>query len=188
MSFPVEDKSRLTNWPAVVGFVPTNHSDTYPYISTASADLSGKSVLVAGASRGIGRQTALSFARAGASRIAVAARSNLAELEKAIVAAAVDAGRPKPKIVSVQADLTTEAGAAALKSRIDADFGGVLDVLINNAGRCENPHTVHESNVDDVWATWDINSKWPLTMSSPLEETCIRTRIQTSVERLLTPA
>ena len=53
------------------------HNDTYPFIDPANKDLSGRSVLITGASKGIGRSTALSFARAGASNIAIAARSSL---------------------------------------------------------------------------------------------------------------
>lgn len=162
MSIQFLEPSRLTNWPAVQEFVPTRHSDTYPFISTAGGDLGGKSVLVAGASRGIGRQIALSFVRAGCSRIAVAARSSLAELEQDIAAAAAEAGRPRPRVLAVRADLTTEDGVASLASQIDTKFGGELDVLINNAGRCESLLPIPESNVDDYWSTWEVNSTWPL--------------------------
>ena len=156
---PIVEESRSTNWPAVESFVPTRHSDTYPFISTASADLRDKSVLITGASRGIGRQIALSFASAGCSQIAVAARSSLVALEQALVAAAADAGRPRPQILAVQADLATESGAASLAARISVEFGGKLDVLVNNAGRCEAPRPIPESNVDDYWSTWEVNGK-----------------------------
>lgn len=155
-----------TNWPAVKSFVPTHHSETYDFISPAKANLSGKSVLVTGASKGIGRQIALRFARAGCSQIAVAARSSLAALEKDIAAAAEDAGRPKPQVLAVQADLTTEAGAALVASRISAEFGGKLHVLVNNAGRFEPLLPITESNVDDWWSTWEVNSKPPFDLTS----------------------
>lgn len=153
------DSSQLTNWPAIRSFVETYHSETYDLISPAHADLGGKSVLVTGASKGIGRQIALRFARAGCSQIAVAARNSLAEVEHAIVAAAAEAGRPKPQVLVVQADLTTEAGAASVASRINAEFGGKLDILVNNAGRAEPLQPITDSKPDDFWSTWEINSK-----------------------------
>ncbi|KAK7752548.1 hypothetical protein SLS62_005516 [Diatrype stigma] len=155
------DASQLTNWPAIQKFVATYHTDTYDLISPAHVDLSGKSVLVTGASKGIGRQIALRFARAGCSQIAVAARSgsSLAEVEKAIVAAAAEAGRPKPQILAAQADLTVEADVASIASRINAEFGGKLDVLVNNAGRADTFQPITASEPDDFWSAWETNMK-----------------------------
>jgi FlaA1/EpsC-like NDP-sugar epimerase len=61
-------------WLQVRDFV-TNHHDTYPFIDPTKANLSGKSVLITGASKGIGKATAISFAKAGCPKIAIAARS-----------------------------------------------------------------------------------------------------------------
>src|SRR3569833_1178667 len=86
-------KPSPTNWPQVAKFVNT-HNDTYPSISPEKANLSGKSVLITGASKGIGKATACRFAAAGCSRIAIAARSSLSEVEEAIQSAA---GEQKPQ-------------------------------------------------------------------------------------------
>ena len=44
------------------------------------------------------------------------------------------------------------AAAAAETAR---RFGGALDLLVVNAGRCE---TIAERvDVDDIWATWEVN-------------------------------
>lgn len=101
------DPARLTNWPAVRDFVPTAHNDTYPFISTSAADLGGKSVFITGASKGIGKGIALSFARAGCSRIAVAARTGVDELKQQILSAARTAARPEPLVLAIALDVTS---------------------------------------------------------------------------------
>jgi uncharacterized protein len=84
-------------------------------------ELSGRRVLVTGASRGIGECTAHAFAEAGA-RVALVARSHepLAKL------AAELGGDAYPT------DLADPAAIAGLFDRIEAD--GLVDVVVNNAG------------------------------------------------------
>jgi shikimate 5-dehydrogenase len=84
-----------TSWFKARDFV-SNHADTYPYISPLSQNLSGKSVLITGASKGIGRATAISFARAGCSKIALAARSPLSEVAADVLREAELANRAVP--------------------------------------------------------------------------------------------
>ncbi|KAI0404877.1 NAD(P)-binding protein [Xylaria palmicola] len=156
MSF---DPARLTNWPAIRDFVPTAHRDTYLFISPLAADLRDKSVLVTGASRGIGRGIALSFARAGCTRIAVAARTGLDELEAAILSAAREAGRPAPHVLALALDVTSPAGVAAAAAAVADAFDGALDVLISNAGRASALVPLTETDVGDWWGSWELNIK-----------------------------
>lgn len=90
-------------------------------------DLRGRTVLITGASRGIGRRVALRLARDGA-RLAVTARS-VDELAK-LVGEAKAAGAEAEAFV---ADLTDPAGRAKLVADVVVRFGG-LDVLVNAAG------------------------------------------------------
>ncbi|KAI0417932.1 NAD(P)-binding protein [Xylaria grammica] len=151
------DPARLTNWPAVRDFVPTARRDTYAFISPSGADLGGKSVFITGASKGIGKGVALSFARAGCSKIAVAARTGVDELKAQILEAAEAAGRPEPHVLAVALDVTSEAGVTAAASAVADAFGGSLDVLINNAGRVSAMVPLAEGDADDWWATWELN-------------------------------
>jgi NAD(P)-dependent dehydrogenase (short-subunit alcohol dehydrogenase family) len=90
--------------------------------------LDGRTALIVGASRGIGRQAALVCARAGA-RVVLAARST-GDLEK-VAAGALQAGAPEAVVAPT--DATDEAAVEAVVARA-ADLSGRLDVLIHVAG------------------------------------------------------
>lgn len=96
-------------------------------MDSSAGSLRGKRALVTGASRGIGRDIALYFARAGAD-VAIAARSEeaLLELQGEIEAL----GRT---CVAITADVTQEGAAASIVERAERGLGG-LDILVNNAG------------------------------------------------------
>ena len=95
--------------------------------------LEGKTALITGASRGIGRAIALRFAHAGCdlalNYVAEAGRDNAAEAEQ-VAAQARELGR---RAVCLQADVTDfEAVHAMVQEALEA-LGG-LDILVNNAG------------------------------------------------------
>jgi 3-oxoacyl-[acyl-carrier protein] reductase len=89
--------------------------------------LSGKVALVTGASRGIGRAIALSFAAEGCDLL-LTGRDATALEETA--AAARGKGR---KAATVALDLRGEGSAGALTAAVEREFGH-LDILVNNAG------------------------------------------------------
>ena len=92
-----------------------------------SFDLTGKTALVTGASRGIGRAIALGLATAGAD-VALSARDEASLRE---LAGEVEAlGR---KAVVLPADVTDAEACRALGSDAISALGS-LDVLVNNAG------------------------------------------------------
>ena len=95
--------------------------------------LDGRTALVTGASRGIGRQAALTLGAAGAS-VVVAARSkeDLGE----VAAAARRAGAPDAIVVPTDV-LDEEAVQAAVAAAVDST--GRLDVVVNVAGGQGSP-------------------------------------------------
>lgn len=137
-------------------FVSETH-DTYPFIDPSKADMRGKSVLVTGASKGIGLATAASFATAGCSMIALAARSSLADAEAAVKKAAAEAKHPEPKVLSLKLDVTSAESVRAAAEAVEKAFGGQLDALINNAGYLPQWELIAESDPIEWWQTWEVN-------------------------------
>ncbi|KAI0194947.1 NAD(P)-binding protein [Astrocystis sublimbata] len=148
----------MDNVHAVMDFT-TVHHDTYPYISLDKANLSGKSVFVAGASKGIGKETALSLGAAGCSKIAIGARSDISKLADEIKKAATDANRSAPQVVTLSLDVTSEESVKAAADKISQEFGGALDVLVCNAGNLESWLKVAEANPSEWWKTYEVNVK-----------------------------
>jgi NAD(P)-dependent dehydrogenase (short-subunit alcohol dehydrogenase family) len=117
-------------------------------------DLSGRTALVTGGSKGLGRTIALALARAGAD-VALAARTQ-ADLDRAAdeIRALGRAALP------VSADVTDEPSIEAMVGRVLRDFGRI-DILVNNAGVADQ-----RAVVDMDTAYWDrvisINLRGPM--------------------------
>lgn len=138
-------------------FTPTHHHDTYPLISPLQSSLPpGFKVFITGASKGIGRATALAYAKAGASAIGLGARSNLSDVEKEIAKVARDAGRKDvPRILSVNLDVQDQHSVEKAAKEVERQWGSV-DVLVNNAGYLSRFEPIGESDPVEWWKTWEI--------------------------------
>ncbi len=93
------------------------------------SDFKGKTALVTGASRGIGRAVAVTLAKGGAN-VALNYAGNEAAASEAL-ALVQAAGAPKAKLYRF--DVADPAACAGAVEQVIADLGG-LDVLVNNAG------------------------------------------------------
>ena len=107
--------------------------------------MTGRAVLITGASRGIGRATALAFAAQG-DHVAVHSRDSAGR------AAAVLADLPGDGHMTVQADLTDAAEVRRMVDAAAVGLGG-LDVLVNNAGIYVT-HPITEVSYEDWQAAW----------------------------------
>jgi NAD(P)-dependent dehydrogenase (short-subunit alcohol dehydrogenase family) len=99
------------------------------YHERVTIDLTGKSVLVTGASIGIGRETALSFAAAGC-KVALTWFEHRAEAEEA---ARRCLGLGAPDALATPLELGDEGDTGRVVEEVVERFGG-LDILVNNAG------------------------------------------------------
>lgn len=110
-------------------------------------DLTGKTVLITGASRGIGAAAAREFADCGAN-VALVARSEEAVAELA--------GELGPKAVAIPCDVSRYWEMSAAVQAAVTTFG-TLDVLVNNAGVIE-PISHLASSDPEGWAhAVDVN-------------------------------
>lgn len=112
-------------------------------------DLTGKTVLITGASRGIGAEAARVFAEAGAN-VALVARSadSIADL----------AGEIGRRAVAIPCDISRYWEVAQAVDNCVTAFGG-LDILINNAGVIEPIARMDEADPEDWGQVIDINLK-----------------------------
>jgi len=94
----------------------------------AAIDLSGRNVLVTGASRGIGRAIALALAECGAA-VVVNCRTRTDEADAVVARIRAAGGRA----IAVSADVSLGADVASLVERGARDLGPI-DILVNNAG------------------------------------------------------
>ena len=90
--------------------------------------LSGRTALVTGASRGIGRATAVALATAGAD-VALAYGTGIKEVERV----SSEVREHGARAVLLAADLSDATAAAGLVERTVTELGA-LDIVVNNAG------------------------------------------------------
>jgi NAD(P)-dependent dehydrogenase (short-subunit alcohol dehydrogenase family) len=150
--------SRETNGTQFIEYVKPRRN-IYPFIDPTKANLAGKSVFITGASKGIGKATAIAFAAAGCSKIAIAARSGLDEVVKSVKDTAAKEGHLEPLVLSLSVDVTSEESVQAAAETVAEKFSGSLDVLICNAGYLEEWLPIAESRPDDWWKSWEVNIK-----------------------------
>jgi len=91
-------------------------------------DLTGKTAIITGGSKGLGEQMAYALAEAGAD-VALVSRTQV-ELDQVATEVHLATGR---HAVGVAADVTKEADIAVMVQKVMAEFGKI-DILINNAG------------------------------------------------------
>ncbi|MGB5798023.1 MAG: SDR family oxidoreductase [Mycolicibacter algericus] len=150
---------RLTEAVALAAMRPPVAPQLLAYRPLAKpVDLSGKRVLLTGASSGIGEAAAELFADAGATVVAVARRKDLLdEVAGRITAAGGDA-------TAIACDLSDMDAVDALAADVEKRLGGV-DILVNNAGRSiRRPLAESLDRWHDVERTMTLNYYSPLRL------------------------
>jgi 3-oxoacyl-[acyl-carrier protein] reductase len=124
--------------------------------------LSGKTALVTGASRGIGRASALALARAGAQVLVHYGRGK-EEAEAVVQEIRSIGGRAD----AISADLSRPDGASALAKQVRAIVGDRLDILISNAG-ISKAATIEETKIEDFDSQFAVNVRAPFFLVQQL--------------------
>jgi 3-oxoacyl-[acyl-carrier protein] reductase len=124
--------------------------------------LSGKTALVTGASRGIGRASALALAKAGAQVLVHYGRG--AKEAEAVVAQIRKAGS---RADAIAADLAAPDAPQKLAKQVRAIVGDRLDILVASAG-ISKAATIEETTVEDFDKLFAVNVRGPFFLVQQL--------------------
>jgi NAD(P)-dependent dehydrogenase (short-subunit alcohol dehydrogenase family) len=124
--------------------------------------LAGKTALVTGASRGMGRATALALAKAGA-QVLVHYGQASGEAEAVVE----EIRRAGGKTEKIGADLARADGPHELARQVRAVIGGRLDILVANAG-ISRAATIEDTTVEDFDALYAVNVRAPFFLVQQL--------------------
>ncbi|KAJ5731962.1 Glucose/ribitol dehydrogenase [Penicillium malachiteum] len=137
----------------------TWHSESYPSISPSRPELSakGKSVLVTGGGTGIGAETAISFATAGASRISLLGRREQPLLD---TKASIEEKFANVEVFVASTDVTD-------KSQVDTVFAkfaesAKIDVLVSGAAMIGPQDPIRDVDGERFLVTVDQNLRGSL--------------------------
>jgi 3-oxoacyl-[acyl-carrier protein] reductase len=125
-------------------------------------NLSGKTALVTGASRGIGRASALALAKAGA-QVLVHYGNNEKEADAVVAEIRKTGGRAE----KVGADLRQADGPHFLAKRVRAIVGDRLDILVANAG-ISKAASIEDTSVEDFDNLFAVNVRAPFFLVQQL--------------------
>src|ERR1700728_217531 len=126
------------------------------------SNLSGKTALVTGASRGIGRASALPLAQAGA-QVLVHYSNSEKEADAVLAEIRNGAGRAE----RVCADLRQSEGPHMLAKRVRAIVGDRLDILVANAGISKSA-SIEDTQIEDFDNLFAVNVRAPFFLVQQL--------------------
>jgi len=133
-------------------------------------DLTGKTALVTGGSRGLGRAIALALAGQGAD-LAINYRGNAAAADE-VAQQIIGLGR---RAITIQGDTSTgrEACEAMVKEALDGL--GSIDILVNNAGITRD-NLIMRMDADEWDAVIDTNLSGPFWMTRAIARPMLKAR------------
>jgi NAD(P)-dependent dehydrogenase (short-subunit alcohol dehydrogenase family) len=124
--------------------------------------LSGKTALVTGASRGIGRASALALGLAGA-QVLVHYSASSGQAEGVVADIRERGGRAQ----ALQADMAVSSGPEQLAKEVKAIVGGRLDILVANAG-ITNSAGIADTTIEDFDRLFAVNVRAPFFLVQQL--------------------
>lgn len=128
-------------------------------------DLIDKIAVVTGGSSGIGRATARRLADEGAKVLIIARK-------EADLKATADG---YPGISYLAGDLTDDATVQNVVDRINSEYGGKLDILINNAGWCP-VESITKVTMQDYKKAFDLDVRAVVALTVALLPAIIKTK------------
>ncbi|KAI8964380.1 NAD(P)-binding protein [Daldinia sp. FL1419] len=141
----------------------TYHTTLYPTVTPTRPELSqvGKTVLVTGASTGIGYHIAKSFVQAKADKVIILGR----RVDKIKAAAeSLSAEDQGTKVIAIPCDIGSPTAVAELWGRL-AGEGTRVDVLVLNAANTGIMKPLMEQGVEGIWSAYDFNVRAQFDMT-----------------------
>ncbi|GAA5919613.1 hypothetical protein JCM1841_001080 [Sporobolomyces salmonicolor] len=132
----------------------------------SASRLAGKTVLITGASGGIGAETAILFARAGTNLILTARRqAQLDEVSQLAAKAHLEGGTGKGgQFVTLTLDMQDSAAIKGLLERVPEELRRI-DVLVNNAGLVFGTDKVGEIDEKEIETMFNTNVLGLITLT-----------------------
>jgi len=123
--------------------------------------LNGMVAIVTGGGRGIGREIALAFAKAGA-KVTITAAREMKEIEQ--TAREIENAAGAGSVHFTLADVTNEDDCLKVRDETLSSFGG-LHILVNNAARGHK--YIHDANPDQPMDFWNADTAaWKLIVDT----------------------
>jgi NAD(P)-dependent dehydrogenase (short-subunit alcohol dehydrogenase family) len=144
-------KKQSQPWPGLASKMdprPDHGEDSY----RGSGRLAGRKALITGGDSGMGRATAIAYAREGAD-VAINYFPTEEEDAKEVITLIKDAGR---KAVAIPGDLRDEAFCKRMVDDAVRELGG-LDILVNNAGRQQANESILDISTEQFDWTMKTN-------------------------------
>jgi len=132
------------------GLVTINHRSSYGAITPLRPELSqaGRTVLITGASAGIGLSTARAFAEASATTVIITGRRK--DKIEAVVSDLSNEFR-KTKFEGRVCDVSSDIESTALWDGLKAD-SVVVDVLVLSAAKFSGHESILDSGLEAIWS------------------------------------
>jgi 3-hydroxy acid dehydrogenase / malonic semialdehyde reductase len=124
--------------------------------SSAARRLLGKTILITGASSGIGQSTAFEFARTAPNHLKLVLAARRVDKLKEIAAAILKEVGDGVKVWPAQLDVSNSQEVAGFVAQLPDEFRDI-DVLVNNAGLVKGVAKAPEIAADDMKQMTDTN-------------------------------
>ncbi|CRK23332.1 hypothetical protein BN1708_003626, partial [Verticillium longisporum] len=135
--------------------------------SAASKRLEGKTVLITGASSGIGRSTAFEFARTSPKNLKLILTARRIDTLKQIAVDIVSEVGDGVKVLPVALDVSNAADVRSFLDKLPGEFKEI-DVLVNNAGLVKGVAKAPEINEDDINVMFATNVTGLINMTQAI--------------------
>lgn len=142
--------------------------------STAAGPLAGRTAIITGASRGLGREVAVHLAALGANVVINYTSPSSAAAADAL-AAEINSTQPFPRATTLRGDIADPAAVGALFDHAEQTFDQKAHILVNCAGVLDDKYHALAETLDSDWdRTFAVNAKGAFLLSREAANRLVR--------------